>query len=121
MGSGQETHFQAFSTVYSKSVYDQGPKRGITHAVCWFSNGQIVFIPTLYYTPGATTPKEEGPLHSGTLADAPTTLPEALLSLHHLSFGHMQGNTLGSNPIRQFKAVQGRFDPRDVRGSPTNR
>jgi hypothetical protein len=30
MGNGQETHLQAFSTVDSKSVHDQGPKRGIT-------------------------------------------------------------------------------------------
>ena len=30
MGNGQETHPQAFSTVVSKSVHDQGPKRGIT-------------------------------------------------------------------------------------------
>jgi hypothetical protein len=40
------------------------------HVVCRYSNGQIVFIPTLYNTAGATTPKEEGPLHSGMPADA---------------------------------------------------
>jgi hypothetical protein len=30
VGNGQETHPQAFSTIDSKSVHDQGPKRGIT-------------------------------------------------------------------------------------------
>ena len=30
MGNGQETHLQAFSTIDSKSVHDQGPKRGNT-------------------------------------------------------------------------------------------
>ena len=30
MGNGQETHLQAFSTIDSKSVHDQGSKRGIT-------------------------------------------------------------------------------------------
>ena len=30
MGSGQKTHLQDFSTIDSKSVHDQGPKRGIT-------------------------------------------------------------------------------------------
>ena len=52
----------------------------------------MLFIPTLYYTPRATTPKEEGPIHSGTLADTPQWL-------HRLSFRHMQGNTLGSNMV----------------------
>ena len=30
VGNGQEAHLQAFSTVDSKLVDDQGPKRGIT-------------------------------------------------------------------------------------------
>jgi hypothetical protein len=30
MGSDQETHLQAFSTINSKSAQDEGPKRGIT-------------------------------------------------------------------------------------------
>ena len=30
VGNGQETHLQAFSTVDSKLVCDQGPKRSIT-------------------------------------------------------------------------------------------
>jgi hypothetical protein len=64
-GSGQETHPQFFSIVDFKSVQDEGLKMSITWIVdspclCRCSNGQSGFIPTLYYTPGATTPKEEG-------------------------------------------------------------
>jgi hypothetical protein len=49
--------------------------------------------------PHSTTPlgpphQKRGALHSGTPADAPTMPPGTPLSLHRLSFRHMQGNTL---------------------------
>ena len=91
------------------------------HLVCrvlnW-TNG--VHTHTLLHAKGPT-PKEEGPLHSGTPAGALPTPPGAPLSLHRLSFGHMQGNTLGSNPMRQFKVVHWWFDPRERRGCHVDR
>jgi hypothetical protein len=83
-----------------------------------WTNG--VHIPTLYYIPSGPTLKKEGLLHSGTPAGALHAPPGAPLALHRLSFRHMQGNTLGSNPMRQFKVVQGRFDPRARRGCHTD-
>ena len=62
MGNGQETYPQAFSTVDSKSVHDQGPKRGITwiaNSPCGMSELQWanrVHTHILLH-PGATTPK----------------------------------------------------------------
>jgi hypothetical protein len=54
----------------------------------------------LYYIPRGPTPKEEGPLNGEGPASALPTPPDAPQSLHHLSFEHVQGNTLGSNPMR---------------------
>jgi len=41
---------------------------------------------------GGPTPQWDITQHQGVSPDAP-------LPLHRLSFGHMQGNTLGSNPM----------------------
>ena len=75
------------------------------HVVCHSSNGQNTSIPTLYYTPRGPTLKEKGPLHSGTPASTLHTPPGAPQWLHHLSFGHMQGNTLRSNMVHPFMVV----------------
>ena len=72
----------------------------------------MVFIPTLYYIPRGPTLKEDVPLNSEGPVDALPTPPAAPQPLHRLSFRHMQGNTLGSNVVRPFVAVQGRLHPR---------
>ena len=110
---GQETHLQAFFTVDSKSVHDQGPKGGIT----WIADSpssmsgvqmdKMVFIPTLYYIPRGPTPKEEGPLNSGGWS-AP--YPRRSVPLSHSTaspLDNMQRSTSVSHPRRWLSQCQG--------------
>ena len=96
MGNGQETHSQASSTVDSKSVHDQGSKRGIT----WIADSPSCMsgaqMDKWCSYPHSTT--SQGAPHQRRRAQSivgagrrPTYTARRPQSLHHLSFRHMQG------------------------------
>ena len=104
MGNGQETQLQAFSTIDSKSVHDQRPKRGITWIEDPPSGMSGAQLGKWCSYPHSTT--SQGDRHRRTRAHsivgstgALPMSPDAPQSLQLLSFRHMQRNTLGSNPM----------------------
>jgi hypothetical protein len=117
----QETHSQASSTVDSKSVHNQGQKRGITRIADSPSSMSGAQMDKTHSYTHSTTPLGAPHLNSALPTDALPPPPGTPLSLHRLPFGHMQGNTLGSNPMHQFKAVKDLFNPRARRRCHLNR
>ena len=78
----RNTHPSLLHRWFQVDAWSRAEKR---HHMDWWltiryvgcSNGQMVSIPTLYYIPRGPTPKEEGPLHSGTSVGAMVRMDDA--------------------------------------------